>query len=132
MLVWLSCAAAVLSAASFCLMLFNQAAKARLTLSGKREGMEISPSPLVVQPAKEFALRGDCAARHALLDAQIKAAIESDRLEHQRIYDQIDIVERRGEDKLGGAMTQMHELIRKLPQEVVDLLHKTGQIGKDT
>jgi len=128
LLVWLGCAAAVLGAVSFGLALFNQAAKARLTLSGKRDGMDISPNPLIVQPAKEFALRNDCATRHALLDAQIKAAMESDRLERQRIYDQIDIVERRGEDKLGQAMTQMHELIRKLPQEVVDLLHKTGQL----
>ena len=35
------------------------------------------------------------------------------------------------EDKLAGSMSEMREVIRKLPQEVVDLLHKTGQLKRD-
>jgi hypothetical protein len=44
------------------------------------------------------------------------------------LYDQIDAVEKRAEDKLNLSLAAVNETVRRLPGEVIKLLRDTGQL----
>lgn len=96
--------------------------------SGKKERRRIEPDPLRVRKVEPKALDSDCRARHAAAMEKIEAVDAENTEEHKRLYDQIDAVEKRAEDKLNQSLAGVNETVRKLPGEIIGLLQKTGQL----
>jgi hypothetical protein len=96
--------------------------------SQKKERRKIEPDPLRVRKFEPKALDSDCRARHAAALERIEAIDQENTEEHKRLYDQIDAVEKRAEDKLNLSLAAVNETVRRLPGEVIKLLRDTGQL----
>jgi len=94
----------------------------------KKEKRVIEPDPLRVKKYEPKANDSDCKARYTSVMARIDAVARENTEEHQRLYDQIDVVERRSEDRLNKSMADVGEIIRKMPAEIISLLNDTGQL----
>ncbi len=94
----------------------------------KKETRKIEPDPLNVRVRQKTAKEQDCKDRHESAMEAIQRIAESNDDEHKRLYDQIDVIERRGADALKESMVQINATLRTMPQEMLDLLKKTGQL----
>ena len=110
LLVWLGCAALVLAGVSFLLMIFNQSAKARQTLSGKKEKMNISPQPLLTREVSGSVTEKDCEARHASISAQL-VELRKERISDATKWDES---RERMSLKIDAITNQLPEMERRL------------------
>lgn len=94
----------------------------------KKERRRIEPDPLRVRKVSEKATEDNCKERHLTAMGSIETAAQKNDDEHHRLFDLIDVVERRGEESLKSSLAMVNETIRKMPGEMLDLLRKTGQL----
>ena len=69
-----------------------------------------------------------CDGKHADLNVRLSSLDSYTRTEVGRIHDKIDMVERRMNDSLRVSMSEIREICRQLPGEVIALLRSTGQL----
>lgn len=99
-----------------------------LQYTKKKERVQVQPDPLKIRNVKANAKEDDCKERYKLcMEAITRSAAENTK-EHARLYDQIDVVERRAEDRLNQSLDKVNETVRKLPAEVLTMLRTTGQL----
>lgn len=94
----------------------------------KKETRKIEPDPLNVRVRKPTAKEEDCQTRHEHALGAVALLRSENNDEHRRIYDQIDTVERRMDDKLTEAMRQFNGSLQQMPLQIVSLLQSAGQI----
>jgi hypothetical protein len=99
-----------------------------IQVTRKKERRKIEPDPLRVRKVTEKASEENCKERHLSCMEAIETIARENADEHKRLYDQIDVVERRAEDSLKSSMAAINETFRKLPGEVIKLLRDTGQL----
>jgi hypothetical protein len=130
---WLACLA-------FCVMMFNQGAKAYGILTGKKQ--QISPQPLMVQEAERFMTKEVCDRNHAEAERAVRTAmvevaklqdqLEKDRREasisRKSVYAEINRTTDETRKHMEDVRRELSEQIHAMPDRVVMLLRNTGVI----
>jgi hypothetical protein len=136
LLVWLACAGSVLAAMAFLLMLFNQAAKARKTIRGERDGVDLQ-QPLEVTAHQELAREKDCLSRFDTitthiqeLRAQRERDIASNSATRKAIYEEIKARNDSTWHHIDGVRKELSDKIESVPDRVIATLRNFGAIGK--
>ena len=99
-----------------------------LTYRRKSEKRSITNDPLKVRNVQPKANEAECSRRHDEALKLIRDLASENKKDHERIYDQVDEVDQRAQDKLGQSMEKVNETMRKLPAEIIALLRATGQL----
>ena len=94
LLIWLACAGAVLGGLAFTVVLFNGLAKARQTISGKRDAMDLHPQPLEVRPAHAFVTEPVFQSATGTLQRQIDALSAERKQDVSELHEKVNGVAR--------------------------------------
>ena len=95
---------------------------------------EISPQPFGVVGDIQVTSQGRrfeaamCDERHGTAAREVAALDVYTRAEVGRIYDKIDLVERRSNDKLAEAMNEIAQTLRKMPHEIMVLINDASAV----
>src|ERR1051325_1475877 len=68
-----------------------------LTYRRKKENVRVTPDPIRTRRVQEKATEENCKERHLSCMEAIETIARENADEHKRLYDQIDVVERRAE-----------------------------------
>jgi hypothetical protein len=136
LLIWLACAGSVLGALAFLLMLFNQAAKARKTIRGERDGVDLQ-QPLEVTAHQEMSREKDCRDRFDTamahiqeMKAQRERDIASNSATRKAIYEEIKARNDSTWHHIDGVRKELSDKIESVPDRVIATLRNFGAIGK--
>ena len=102
----------------------------------KREDVRLTGQPLrtTVEGEVDVRTKGrrwnavEWEGKHDALHDHICAVDQYAHTEVDRIHDKLDIVDRRHADNLRDALQEINKTVNDLPERVITLLHKTGQL----
>jgi len=131
-LIWIGCAGSVLGGLAFLVMLFNQLAKARNTIAGKRESVDLHPQPLEFHEGMTPASEKDCRARHDLAMKRIDDLQSRREGDVASLHEKINGVAR----EVSGLKTAVDSMadrigtVEALPDRIIAMLRNFGVIGR--
>ena len=102
----------------------------------KREKVQITGQPVratiegeVEVKQKSRRLNADaCDDKHRTLKEHLDLVDKYAHVEIDRIHDKLDVVDRRHADNLRMALQDINKTVADLPEKIITLLHRTGQL----